>query len=74
MAAIQRRFGRALRALREEAGVSQEALADLAGIHRTYVSMLERGIANPSLTVLDGLASALETPLSSIFLDVESRR
>ena len=36
--------------------------------------MLERGIANPSLTVLDGLAAALETPLSPIFLDVESRR
>ena len=63
-----------LRARREASGVSQEALADLAGIHRTYVSMLERGRANPSLSVLDALAGALGTHLSSIFREVEAAR
>ena len=63
-----------LRARREASGVSQEALADLAGIHRTYVSMLERGRANPSLSVLDALAQALGTRLSSIFREVEAAR
>jgi len=39
-------FGRVLRALREERALSQERLAELAGVHDTYVSLLERGLLN----------------------------
>ena len=41
-------------------GWSQEAYADEAGIHRTYVSDIERGARNPSATVIEKLASALK--------------
>ena len=44
------------RAQRERAGVSQERLAERAGIHRTYLSMIERGASNPTLTVIAALA------------------
>ncbi len=56
---IRERLARNLRSLRTERGWSQEALADEAGIHRTYVSDLERGARNPTITVVDKLASAL---------------
>ncbi len=52
---------RGLRARREAAGISQEALGYKAGLHRTYVSMLERGVRNPTLTVIAKLAGALDT-------------
>lgn len=48
-----------LRALREKCGLSQEALADLAGIDRTYVSALERQRYAASVDTLDKLAAAL---------------
>lgn len=58
---IRRRLARNLRKLRQEKGLSQEAFADLAGIHRTYISDLERGARNPTITVVDKLAVALGT-------------
>ena len=48
-----------LHELRQERGLSQEELADLAGCHRTYVGMLERKLGNPSLAVIAALAEAL---------------
>lgn len=59
--ALQRRFGEAVRELRLKIGISQEGLADRAGLHRTYISLLERGLRNPSFTVITQLAAALET-------------
>jgi transcriptional regulator with XRE-family HTH domain len=44
--------GRVIRRLREETGVAQEAMAVEIGVHRTYMGMLERGLANPSLSAL----------------------
>ncbi len=60
-AAVERRrqFGRRVRALRTERGLSQEALADLAGIHRTYVGSVERGERNIALENIHALADAL---------------
>lgn len=57
---IRHRLARNLRKLRHEKGLSQEAFADLAGIHRTYISDLERGARNPTITVVDKLAVALQ--------------
>lgn len=65
-------FGAIVRELRTEQGISQEGLANLAGLHRTYVSMLERGIRNPSLTVILQLAEALGTRASTLMVDLET--
>ena len=55
----QKRFGRCIRSLREQAGLSQEALAAKAGIHRTYMGGVERGERNISLKNIVRLAAAL---------------
>lgn len=51
--------------------MSQEALADEANVHRTYVSMLERGVSNPTLSVIFDLAEALETTMASLMREIE---
>jgi transcriptional regulator with XRE-family HTH domain len=68
------RFGKRLRALREQARLSQEALAAKAGIHRTYVGGVERGERNPSLKNIVRLANALGLHPSSLFEDFEKRK
>jgi transcriptional regulator with XRE-family HTH domain len=54
-------LGAAIQSLREEAGLSQEALADLSDVHLTHVGGLERGVRNPSYATLLRLAGALQT-------------
>ena len=63
---VRVRFGRKLRSLRMERGLTQEELAFRAGLHRTYVSSAERGERNVSLVNLDKLASALEVHLRDL--------
>jgi len=60
-AGLNRAFGRVLRALRERAGLSQEALAIRSGLHRTYISILERGKRSPTLDTIAVLARALDS-------------
>lgn len=57
---IQLEFGKHLRKVRARAGLSQEALAEEAGLHRTYVSSVERGERNISLVNIYRLAAALK--------------
>ncbi len=71
--ALQKRFGKVVRRYRERLGVSQEELAYRANIHRTYVSMVERGVGNPTLLVIADLAKALETTITELARDVERR-
>ena len=59
---IRERLARNLRLHRQEKGWSQEAFADEADLHRTYISDLERGARNPTITVVDKLANALGVP------------
>ena len=59
-------FGRVLRALRLERGLSQEALALEAGIQRNYVSLIERGINQPTITIIFKLAAAMEVKPSQL--------
>ena len=56
---IRQRLGSNVRRLRTQRGLSQEAFADLANIHRTYVSDIERGARNPTITVVQRLGDAL---------------
>lgn len=65
------RFGTEVRRLRLERGLSQEALAAIAGLDRTFVSMVERGVRRPTLDSAQRIAVALELPLSEIVLSVE---
>ncbi len=59
MSDVAVRFGKRLREVREEAGISQERLAELATLHRTYVSSVERGKRNISIENIERLAVAL---------------
>lgn len=63
---VCKRVGQNLRRAREALGISQEDLADRAGLHRTYVSGVERGVRNPTVTVLEKLAKALKVKSSSL--------
>lgn len=66
-------FGRVLRQLRKEAGLTQEQLALAAGIERNYVSLIERGINQLALKVIFKLAEALDTSPSKILQQVEAQ-
>lgn len=56
---ICRRLGENLRILREAKGLSQEQFAFEAGVHRTYVSDIERGARNPTIRIVSRLAEPL---------------
>ena len=59
-------LGNKLRSRREELGFSQEALADLCGFDRTYISLLERGKRNISLINLARIAQGLRTSVAQL--------
>ena len=63
---IQQRLGANLRKLRTAKGWSQEQFAFEAGIHRTYISDLERGARNPTVVVLEKLAICLGVTAGSL--------
>ncbi|MPZ23444.1 MAG: helix-turn-helix domain-containing protein [Dehalococcoidia bacterium] len=68
---LPRAFGSKLREHRIAAGISQEQLADLAGLHRTYIGGIERGERNPTLTNIARLARALHVDLATLFTGVD---
>jgi transcriptional regulator with XRE-family HTH domain len=55
-------FGKRVRELREARDISQEGLADIAGVHRTYTGTVERGETNISLENIVKIAHALKVP------------
>lgn len=68
---VKKHFGAAVRLQRDHLGISQEELAGRAGLHRTYISDVERGARNVSLESIHRLAGALELPLSVLFARLE---
>jgi transcriptional regulator with XRE-family HTH domain len=63
---VRRKLGLRLQRLRQDQGISQEELADRADVHRTYVSGVERGVRNPTVTVLEKLATGLGVDLAQL--------
>lgn len=63
---VRSRLATNMKRLRKERGLSQEALADSAGLDRTYVSGIERLVRNPTITVVDRVAKALECRLGDL--------
>lgn len=74
MVAIELEFGKVVRKHREIAGLSQEDFADVAGLHRTYISSIELGKVQVGIGVAEKLAEALEIPLSRLFREIERGR
>lgn len=71
---VAARFGAAVRSAREAQGISQEDLASRAGLHRTYVSMIERGRRTASIAVVEKLAAALGTTMGDLVRGAEEQR
>ena len=65
-------LGMAIKTQRASLGISQEELAHRAGLHRTYVSDLERGARNPSIESIEKLAGALQVSVSNLFEGAEN--
>jgi len=57
--ALKAKIGDVLRERREKLGLSQEAVAERAGVDRTYISILERGLKSPTLDTLEKVCAAL---------------
>lgn len=66
---VQVRFGSRVRQLRLAAEMTQEDLAHRCGLFRTYMSRIETGAANPTLTMIDALAGSLRVPVAALFED-----
>ena len=68
---VRRRVGLNVKRFRAERGLSQEELAFECGLHRTYVSGVERGVRNPTVVVLEKIAKALKVA-TSVLLEERS--
>ena len=67
-------FAQVLERQRTARKLSRQALAEKAGLHQTYVGMIERGSSNPSLDVAHAIAEALEVSFASLIAEAESLR
>jgi len=68
---IQTTFGKTIKLLRNEKGISQEKLAELSDLHRTYISDVERGARNVSLVNIVKIAEGLKVEISELFKQIE---
>lgn len=64
-------FGNTLKHLRKKKSWSQEELADRSGLDRTYISLLERGLRNPTLSTIFSLANCLDYQPNQLVKEVE---
>lgn len=66
-------FGEILRNLRTENGLSQEKLAELCDLHDRYISFLERGMRQPSVTTVIKIAKAFDMSASELIQKLENK-
>lgn len=64
---VNKKLGKRIRRIRKEQKLSQEELADKAGIHRTYMGKIERGESNPPVHTVEKIAKALKVSLNMLF-------
>lgn len=67
---VTAKFGQRIKTLRKERGLSQEDLAELSHLDRTYISGIERGIRNVALRNIEALAQALGVSIAALFEDI----
>jgi len=63
---INIKVGQNIRKIRESRGLSQEALANLAGVHRTYIGIIERAERNITLVSLEKISKALKVHIKEL--------
>lgn len=66
---IQHIFGHNVRHVRESKGWSQDKLSEESGLHRTYISGIERGVRNPTIEIAQQIAIALNVTVSELFVE-----
>lgn len=67
---ILTKFGKRVSSYRKEANLSQERLAELSGLHRTYIGMIERGEKNITLKNIEKISKALKINMSDLLKDL----
>lgn len=70
---IDKRLGARIRECRERRGLTQDQLAEIVGLTRTYISRVERGVAFPRVENLIAIINALDVSADAIFCDVLPR-
>jgi len=70
---IQLLFGQNVRLAREKKGWSQDRLSDESGLHRTYISGIERGVRNPTIEIVQQVAVALDVDIQELFADPKAK-
>ena len=68
---LQKQIGARIKELRKEKGISQEAFADACGLHRTHMSLLERGKVNVTLNTLSQITNMLGIRLKDFFSEMK---
>ncbi len=62
-------FGQNVKKIREQKGWSQDRLSEETGLHRTYISGIERGVRNPTIEIVQQLSTALGIEIQDLFID-----
>lgn len=65
-------FGKVLREFRQRKGLSQEGLAEAAGLDRSFISLVERGLQSPNIVILLQIAGVLEVPAAELIAKAEA--
>lgn len=71
---IKKKFGKTLRSLRLQKSISQEKLAELSNLHRTYISEVERGNRNISIVNIFRICASLEIDPASFFDEMQKEQ